>query len=88
MKTIPEILSGKRNDPNWVLYFRRFMDDFWCYILGHNWSGFSGAGKSYRDYDWVCKRCNRRKESGGFHHNWEMDRGCAARCHKHIKTNK
>jgi len=85
MKTLPEIIIKNRKDPVWVLYFRRFMDDLWCFILGHNWHGFSGAGERFTDWDWVCRRCYRRQQTGGFYHNWEMDRGPVARCHDHSK---
>lgn len=88
MKTIPELLTQQNKDPLWMLYFRRFMDDFWCFFLGHNWHGFSGGGESWRDWDEVCRRCYRRKNTGGFHHNWEMDRGPVARCHDHSKLLK
>jgi hypothetical protein len=82
MKTLPELIKEERKDPRWAYYFRRWLDDFLCFILDHNYRGFD---LTFNDWDWVCSRCCRIKNKGGFYHNWEMKRGPAARCHDHNK---
>lgn len=87
MKTIPEYLLTEIPTPHWWRVFVREYQDIECFIIGHRYT-FIGSANSGKGGE-VCRRCNRCKnpmEDCIFYHNWEMDRGSAARCHVHLPT--
>ena len=86
MKTIPEVLDEILT-PKLDFIFRVNpliigLKDWICFIFGHDWTFLSDMYGNFRGRE-VCLRCNLEEKTGERHHNWEMDYGKYARCHKH-----